>query len=61
MRRRWLAPCAAVLALCVGSGCAATPKPVVSKAQLGQVVVYKNGDANFERSLAPGEKELTPP
>jgi hypothetical protein len=43
------------------SACATNPipPPVVSKATLGSVVIYRNGVAYFERHLPPGEKELT--
>jgi hypothetical protein len=43
------------------SACAtpAMPPPVVSKASLGSIIIYRNGVAFFERSLPPGEKELT--
>src|SRR5207253_2411461 len=41
-------------------GCAAqlVPPPILTSAQLGKVVIYKNGVAYFERHSAPGEKEL---
>ncbi len=41
-------------------GCAArmTPPPIVTKAQLGKVVIYRNGVAYFERHAGPEEKEL---
>ena len=44
------------------SGCAmrpAVPPPVMSKASLGSIIIYRNGVAFFERTLPPGEKELT--
>jgi hypothetical protein len=44
-----------------GAGCAASvvPPPIVSKATLGQVIIYRNGVAYFVRYAAPGDKELT--
>jgi hypothetical protein len=43
------------------TGCATSPipPPIVSKAPLGSVIIYRNGVAYFERHLPPGEKELT--
>src|SRR5688572_17300185 len=44
-----------------GVGCAASPipPPIVSKASLGRVIIYRNGVAFFERHAGPHEKELT--
>ncbi|MEM9695623.1 MAG: DUF4139 domain-containing protein, partial [Myxococcota bacterium] len=56
-RQGWLAAALAVAMM----GCASAPvipPPIVSKASLGAVVIYRNGVAFFERSLAPGETEL---
>ena len=41
-------------------GCAAglTPPPIVTKATLGKVVIYRNGVAYFERHAGPSEREL---
>ena len=43
------------------TGCASgpVPPPVMSKAQLGSVIIYRNGVAYFERHLPAGERELT--
>ncbi|HZO15601.1 MAG TPA: hypothetical protein VFB62_20150, partial [Polyangiaceae bacterium] len=54
--KRPLACCLVALAL---SGCAGINGPIVSKAPLGRVIIYRNGVAYFERYAAPGEKELT--
>jgi hypothetical protein len=35
------------------------PPPIVSKATLGSVIIYRNGVAYFERYAMPDEKELT--
>src|SRR5262245_23488856 len=40
-------------------GCAGTLGPVVSKAPLGRVIIYRNGVAYFERYAGPSETELT--
>lgn len=50
------------IALCsafLTAGCAAGPKPVQTKAQLGSVIVYRNGVAYFERYADAHEKEVT--
>ena len=43
------------------TACAArpVPPPIVSKAPVGSIIIYRNGVAYFERYLPPGEKELT--
>ncbi len=66
-RRRLLRPVAAMILVACGTfglgttGCATSPlpPPIVSKASLGRVIVYRNGVAFFERYAAPHEKELT--
>ena len=65
-RLRRLAVRSATFALLLGigsasSGCAAgpVPPPIVSTAELGSVIIYRNGVAYFERYLPPGETELT--
>lgn len=44
-----------------GLGCAArtTPSPILSDTRLGQIIVYRNGVAYFERFANPGEEALT--
>ena len=64
LRRRWRPVAAILIAFGTASitGCAATPDakaPVVSKAALGKVIIYRNGVAFFERYAPPHEKELT--
>ena len=49
----------ALLLLSLGSGCAATQKPVVTEAALGRVVIYRNGVAYFERRAHVKGDELT--
>jgi hypothetical protein len=52
--------CLVMVAALAPLGCAArlTPPPIVTKAQLGKVVIYRNGVAYFERHAGPEEKEL---
>lgn len=63
--RALLRPIATMILVACGTlgnaGCAASPvpPPIVSKASLGRVIIYRNGVAFFERYAAPHEKELT--
>lgn len=60
MRRRkiaWLFT--AALALSTGAGCAKVKPVEAPKTKLGNVIVYRNGVAYFERYADPGQKELT--
>lgn len=63
--RALLRPIATMILVACGTlgnaGCAATlvPPPIVSKASLGRVIIYRNGVAFFERYATPREKELT--
>jgi len=60
IRRRWTWMTSLALVMAT-TGCAKTgavPPPIVSKASLGSVVIYRNGVAFFERRLPAGEKEL---
>ncbi len=57
-RLMWMTSLALVMATTGCASTAAVPPPIVSKASLGSVVIYRNGVAFFERRLPPGEKEL---
>ncbi|HHH29696.1 MAG TPA: DUF4139 domain-containing protein [Polyangiaceae bacterium] len=60
MKRRnitWLFT--AALALSVSTGCARVKPVEAPKTKLGNVIVYRNGVAYFERYAEPGQKELT--
>ena len=55
-------PHLALLATAVTSlGCASelVPPPVLSDAQLGRIIIYRNGVAYFERATTLDEEELT--
>lgn len=55
MKRRmaWL-----FAALTFSAGCVGGPRPVDTNTTLGQVIVYRNGVAYFERYAAPGEEAI---
>lgn len=63
--RAYVRPIATMILVACGTlgntGCATSPvpPPIVSKASLGRVIIYRNGVAFFERYAAPNEKELT--
>jgi len=65
LRRRASMRAAALSLLMLGSiaglGCASQfgPPPIVSKAMLGRVIIYRNGVAYFERYAAATDDELT--
>jgi len=57
-RLMWMTSLALVMATTGCASKAAIPPPIVSKASLGSVVIYRNGVAFFERRLPPGDKVL---
>lgn len=59
MRRKTAWLLAAAFALSTGAGCAKVKPVEAPKTKLGNVIVYRNGVAYFERYADPGQKELT--
>jgi len=49
----------AALTLSFGTGCARVKPVEAPKTKLGNVIIYRNGVAYFERYAEPGQKELT--